>query len=399
MEIAISGCGVTGTATAFFLAKAGHDVTIFEQAAECKPIGAGIMLQPSGQIVVEKMGLLESLAECSKRLGGMVAQLTTGQTLVELRYDWLEPQMFGLGVHRGRMFDLLLNACRKQGVKIVNNARVINCRGMDVGQGQKVQIQTEDPSVGKAFGEFDFLIAADGSNSKLREALGLRSKTIEYDYAALWMTGQSSFQPNHLFQRVEGTKHLIGLLPIGQGECSFFWGLKSTELDATRRVNLSDWKEQVVRLCPDSESILSTVSDFEQFTFAKYRHVTMARQVTNRVIFLGDSAHATSPHLGQGVNLGLEDAICFSDCLGEWTEKAQSNADVFSLVCQSFLKQRASKVAYYQQLTKLISPFFQSDGKLKGIVRNLFLPWLSHAPFVRHEMLRTLAGVKRGWLR
>ncbi len=125
----------------------------------------------------------------------------------------------------------------------------------------------------------------------------------------------------------------------------------------------------------------------------------MARQVTNRVIFLGDSAHATSPHLGQGVNLGLEDAICFSDCLGEWTEKAQSNADVFSLVCQSFLKQRASKVAYYQQLTKLISPFFQSDGKLKGIVRNLFLPWLSHAPFVRHEMLRTLAGVKRGRLR
>ena len=82
------------------------------------------------------MGLLESLAECSKRLGGMVAQLTTGQTLVELRYDWLEPQMFGLGVHRGRMFDLLLNACRKQGVKIVNNARVINCRGMVVGQGQ-----------------------------------------------------------------------------------------------------------------------------------------------------------------------------------------------------------------------------------------------------------------------
>ncbi len=82
MEIAISGCGVTGTATAFFLAKAGHDVTIFEQAAECKPIGAGIMLQPSGQIVVEKNG------DCSNRwqnvrngLGGMVAQLTTGQDI------------------------------------------------------------------------------------------------------------------------------------------------------------------------------------------------------------------------------------------------------------------------------------------------------------------------------
>lgn len=398
MRIAISGCGITGTAAAFFLAQAGHEVTIFEQASECKPIGAGIMLQPSGQVVIKEMGLLDSLAECSQPLGGMIAQLTSGRKLVELRYEWLEKSMFGLGVHRGRLFDLLLNACRNLGVEIVNNARVIDCQEVSAAS-SKVRLQAEQPGVAESFGEFDFLIAADGSNSKLRDALRIKSKTIEYDYAALWMTGQSSFQPNHLFQMVEGTKYLIGLLPIGQGECSFFWGLRATDVDATRSIDLSTWKDQVIELCPESESILSTVSSFDQFTFAKYRHVTMQRQVADRVIFLGDSAHATSPHLGQGVNLGLEDASCFANCLSEVAGTSNNGDDVFSLVCRSFLKRRSSKVAYYQRLTKLISPFFQSDGKLKGFVRNVFLPWLPHTPFVRREMLRTLAGVKMGWLR
>ena len=54
MKIAVVGAGIAGTAVAWKLAEAGHAVTLFEQAPTCRPIGAGFLLQPSGQAVLRQ---------------------------------------------------------------------------------------------------------------------------------------------------------------------------------------------------------------------------------------------------------------------------------------------------------------------------------------------------------
>jgi hypothetical protein len=46
----------------------------------------------------------------------------------------------------------------------------------------------------------------------------------------------------------------------------------------------------------------------------------------------------------------------------------------------------------------LLSPFFQSDGVVRGWGRDAFLPLMPKVPWVRGEMLRTLSGDKPGWL-
>ena len=47
-KIAIVGSGAAGMAAALFLERAGHDVTLFEKVADPRPVGAGVLLQPSG---------------------------------------------------------------------------------------------------------------------------------------------------------------------------------------------------------------------------------------------------------------------------------------------------------------------------------------------------------------
>ncbi len=390
MRIAISGCGITGTTAAFFLSRAGHDVTIFEQAPHCGPIGAGILLQPSGQDVLKRMGLLDAIASASQRLDGMTAMLTSGKRLVQLRYNVLSENLFAYGVHRGRLFEQLFEACQSAGAKIVNNARVVRVTKSKSAPRSKVCVKTQMPEMGDAAGEFDFVISADGSRSELRTKSPIRRKIIDYDYAALWITGQSDFQPDELYQVVEGTSKLIGLLPIGLGECSYFWGLPAGEHESLMKSDFGAWREEAIRLSPQSKSILDAEESFDRFTFARYRHVIMKDYFHDRTVFLGDAAHATSPHLGQGVNLGLEDAECFANCLSETND--------FDLACQLFDKLRRRKIRYYQQLTRILSPFFQSKGHAKGIVRNLFLPWFPVLPFVKKQMLKTLCGTKKGWL-
>src|SRR5712691_10882773 len=58
-RVGIIGLGVAGATAAHLLAKAGHVVTLFERAQRVGPVGAGVLLQPSGQLVLKDLGLLE----------------------------------------------------------------------------------------------------------------------------------------------------------------------------------------------------------------------------------------------------------------------------------------------------------------------------------------------------
>lgn len=384
MKIGIIGGGITGTAVAYLLAQNGHDVRIFEQASECKPVGAGILLQPSGQQVLDRLGVLNDVSKVAQRLDGLSAILKSGRELVRLKYEWFDPNCFGLGVHRGELFELLLKKCIQADVTFYNDSRIERA-------GSDANGHWVESTSGNRFHGFDFLIGVDGSASNIRDASRIRTKVIEYDFAALWSTGACSYQPGKLVQIVDGTHKLVGLLPIGGGRSSFFWGLPAGTQGELSDTSIDTWKQEVLSICPDAESILSGLNSFDDLTFARYRHVSMSAWYDQRTIFLGDAAHATSPHLGQGVNLALEDAACFADAL--------EHCGDFAGACRGFTRTRRSKLKYYSQLTRMLSPFFQSQGVVRGVLRDVFLPWFPYTPVVRREMVRTLCGFKNGWLR
>ena len=76
LDIAIAGAGPAGLATALYLKRAGHNVTIFERFEEPKPVGSGLILQPTGLSVLADLGLLDdilALGSRIKRLHGAVA--------------------------------------------------------------------------------------------------------------------------------------------------------------------------------------------------------------------------------------------------------------------------------------------------------------------------------------
>jgi 2-polyprenyl-6-methoxyphenol hydroxylase-like FAD-dependent oxidoreductase len=363
------------------LAEQGHQVTVFEQAQECQPVGAGIMIQTNGQQVLQRLGLLEALLPLSARLDGMTAELTNGRTLVRLDFNRLDSDMCALGVHRGTLFQLLLDRCRSAGVELHTGFRAVR---FAEDRGKLVSAE------GESVGGFDGLIVADGARSALRHSLGLKTRVIEYSHGALWATGPCDYQPGRLHQIVDGTQRLVGLLPIGRGQSSYFWGLPVRSWPTLARSNFDQWRDDAIAICPHSESILSKFGRFGDLTFGTYRSVEMKVNHTDKVILLGDSAHATSPHLGQGANLALEDAECFAQCLSR-------NQDLL-MAFQEFQRIRYRKTRFYRQLTAILSPFFQSDCQWRGHLRNLALPWMPHIPLIGSQMLRTLSGMKRGWL-
>ncbi|QDV18607.1 FAD-dependent urate hydroxylase [Gimesia panareensis] len=383
MKIAIAGCGIAGTAAASLLAKQGHEVTLFEQAVHCGPVGAGILIQPIGQRVLQQLGIYDAIAKQSARLNAIEAIRESGKRLIRLEYQRLDPQHFGLGVHRGRLFAALLDLAKQAGAQIREGARVIRYQLEPTG----VTLQLEN---GERSERFDFIIATDGSRSVLRTAAGIMQKGVEYEYGALWATGNCSAVRDHLLQMVSGTRKLVGMLPIGQGECSFFWGLTAAQFERYQQQGFDPWRQEVLKLCPQAEELINATHGFQDYTFTTYRSVSMRRWHAERIIFLGDAAHPTSPHLGQGANLALEDVWVFAECL-------QQSAD-FQAACHKYELLRKQKLRFYQRITAWLSPFFQSSGVIRGWGRDLCLPVMSQTPLLREQMLKTLCGFKTGWL-
>jgi 2-polyprenyl-6-methoxyphenol hydroxylase-like FAD-dependent oxidoreductase len=59
LDVGIIGCGTAGSAAALLLTRAGHRVTVYERVPGPGPVGAGIVLQPTGQHALSRLGLLE----------------------------------------------------------------------------------------------------------------------------------------------------------------------------------------------------------------------------------------------------------------------------------------------------------------------------------------------------
>lgn len=383
-HIAVVGSGMAGTFAATLLARAGHRVTLFERAPVLSAVGAGLLLQPSGQAVLRRAGLLEDATGRAEPITHMHAVTHRGRTLVRLRYPDLSPSTYAYGVHRAHLHDTLHRAATAAGVTVRLGHEMVRHSPT------ATDVSLTDTSRA-SHGPFDLAVAADGGRSALRQSSGLRHRTHTYTHGAMWCTGPCATIREHLYQVTRGTHVLCGVLPTGHAHASLFWGLPARDFPTIRSRGFQAWREDVLSTCPQAAPLLETHTSFDRVSFTTYHHVHMPRWHTGRLLFLGDAAHATSPHLGQGVNLALLDAEAIATAVA-------TSPDIPTALA-AYERARRPHVTFYSQLTYLLSPFFQSDGKLKGYARNTVLPLLPKVPYLRRQMLRTLAGDKPGWLR
>src|SRR5205823_2272253 len=111
--------GVAGQAVASFLSEAGHDVIVFERFAEPRPLGAGLLLQPTGLAVLRALGVGEEALALGGKILGLEAKTAGGRTVLDLAYADLQPRAHGLGIRRSVLFDLLHGRLKRSPAKLV----------------------------------------------------------------------------------------------------------------------------------------------------------------------------------------------------------------------------------------------------------------------------------------
>jgi 2-polyprenyl-6-methoxyphenol hydroxylase-like FAD-dependent oxidoreductase len=394
IDVGVVGAGTAGTATALLLARAGHRVTLYERVPEPRSVGAGIVLQPSGQAVLQRLGLLQPVLERGARIDRLRCFTGGGRKIVDLDYSPLGPHAFGLGLHRGVLFQTLYAAARAQpGIELRCGADV--CATVPTIDG--LALRTAD---GERHGPHDLVVVADGARSQLREHTGLRFRERPYAWGALWhiAADPDEVYAGELYQVVRSTSSMLGLLPTGRGpepdsppQVSLYWSFRADRLDAFRAADLAKWKAQVLRDDPRAAFVLDRLQHPEELLFAHYRHVQMSHWHGERVVLLGDAAHAMSPQLGQGCNLALVDAAVLTDVLAAAPSPAAALAE--------YSRARRAHLRYYMLATRGLTPLFQSDHGWLGWLRDRLMPLSAKIPWIRRQMCLSMAGHMRGVLR
>ena len=301
-RVGVVGFGVAGAATAYLLARDGYRVSLVERAPIVEPVGAGVLLQMSGQAVLRHLGVLDEVLAHAAPIEELYARHDTGGTLIRTRYADYYPEARAYGVHRGVLFRVLHGLVGTQPVDVQ-----LGCEVTGRESGPNGEVFLTDKRGGR-HGPFDFVVAADGSRSRLRTLCGFRASVTEYAHGTLWATIPCTSIRGHLLQVVRGNHYLFGLLPLGDGLASLYWGLPVREFAHVRARGLERLKDEILAFAPEAAEPLECVHDFEQVLFTSYRHVHLRRRFDARTLFVGDAAHAMSPHLGQGINLALVDA-------------------------------------------------------------------------------------------
>jgi len=333
VRIAIIGGGIGGLTTAIALRQFGFQPEVYEQAPALLDVGAAIALWPNAMRVVQQLGLNEKVIERAGVINEIHWLDQNGRPVnrVSIAETDTHNSAPAIALHRADLQNILLQSIPTSSIHL----------------GSSLLEQTQlDNSVIAHFSnghvtESDFLIAADGIHSRVRTQL-IDDTTPTYRGYTVWR-GISPTVPKAIPEataiEIHGRGKRFGLGPVGMGRLGWWAAANAANTSPTAEERSGDrttWKQgesipsrrpkdtqsELLRLFegwyrPAIQLIEATPSASILRTGAFDRYPTKVWG-NRRETMLGDAVHPTTPNLGQGGCMAIEDAMVLARCLKEY---------------------------------------------------------------------------------
>jgi len=404
-NICIVGSGLVGSLQAIYLSRKGYKVSIYERRADMRKLtmSAGrsinLALSDRGFKALEGVGIADAIREIGIPMHGRVMHDIEGN-LTYQPYGKEGQSIYS--VSRGGLNCRLMDLAEKEGVEIHFEHR---CAKVDLDNA----IVTFDVKGEELIVHSDLIIGTDGAFSEVR---GEMMKTPRFNYSQYYIEHgykELSIPPNadgslrmeknalHIWPRGE---FMLIALPNTDGTftCTLFFpmeGEKSFSSIDTPEKGEAFFKE----VFPDA---LAMMDDFHQ----EYRDNPAASMVItqcypwtwkDKVMLMGDAAHAIVPFYGQGMNAGFEDCTIFNQLLeqndSDWNSLLRSyeksrkpNGDAITqLALNNFIEMRDRVADPKFLLQKKIEAKFSAKYPEKWIPLYSMVTF-SHTPY--HDALK-----------
>jgi 2-polyprenyl-6-methoxyphenol hydroxylase-like FAD-dependent oxidoreductase len=305
LRVIIVGGGIGGLSAAIALRRKGHEPLVLERAPRLEAAGAGITLFANAMSALTRLGVADVVAAEGSPARRSAILAAEGRELTTLPPDLLEGTV---AIHRADLQDALLHARGeiRTGVEVTSVDQ----------SAEGVVVRAADGSEERG----DLLVGADGLWSLVRTTVA--PATPRYAGYRPWRgVSPVSIDQGRLTESW-GVGERFGLVDLGSRT---YWFATAniaegeTEDPSGRKAEMlrrfAGWHapvEAVLEATPDGAILRSDV----------YFLNPLPRWSRDRLVLLGDAAHATTPGVGQGAAMAIEDAVVMADQLAATDELA-----------------------------------------------------------------------------
>lgn len=317
LEILIIGGGIAGCCAAIALSDQGHRVKIVEKQTEWRFQSSGIFVYANGLVSLDALGLMDDIVAAGFAVphGRNTYFDHHGAPIVETRYPTPDQDRIPaiLGIKRAEMHRVMAARVSALDVPLSLGTTVErieqDASGVDVTFSDETQ------------GRFDLVVGADGVRSKTRAQIGVELSP-RYTGFGVWRSVHT--RPADLTDKIMmmGPAKRFGIMPISDDKLYTFGTMAEpagafyppetwpTEMQARFAEFAGPARAFLEELGPETELLYTAV---EEVVMPLPWHA-------GRVLLIGDAAHASTPFMGQGGAMAMQDAVVLAQALGRFDE-------------------------------------------------------------------------------
>jgi salicylate hydroxylase len=291
---------------------------VHEQARQLAEVGAGVSLAPNGLAMLERLGVGDGIRRVGVRYAASQLRLPDGRAVPHEPYQFAVAGQ-NIGIHRADLLALLAGQLPPGTVRTGHR-----CTGFRQDDGSATAVFADGTTA-----TADVVIGADGIHSVLQGFVVAPAEPVFSGVVAYrGLVPRLAEYPAGTIRMWMGEGRHFLVFPVRAGELLNYVGFVSSDTavreswsapgdPAALAAHFAGWD-------PLIGQVIAAISGpgGSGFQWGMYDRVPLPRWSSGRLTLLGDAAHPMLPHLGQGVNQALEDAVALATLLGAATSPA-----------------------------------------------------------------------------
>jgi 2-polyprenyl-6-methoxyphenol hydroxylase-like FAD-dependent oxidoreductase len=292
------------------LARAGVDVLVLEKHADFLRDFRGDTIHPSTLEVVHELGLLREFLALPHQVVRELTAIVGGQRISIADFGHLPVRCpFIAFMPQWDFLDFLARHARRYPAFALRMSTGVT--GLLENDGRVVGVRASGPDGALEIGA-ELVVGADGRDSTVRAAAGLRVQTFGAPMDVLWFRLPKKTGAAQTLGRIEAGRIFIMLDRGEYWQCGFVIAKGSWE--EIRARGLAAFRDDVARLA-NAPLPSGALRDWDEVKLLTVRVDRLPRWFRPGLLCIGDAAHAMSPVGGVGINLAIQDAVAAANLL------------------------------------------------------------------------------------